>query len=104
MATRAANDPVPIALARQSKQQLLEELRQCRQRCLDQETTIDTFRRLFAAVIMKHGTLQTLHIDRKDMEKAGSGHLRVQEMKTGIVLALKLEGQPSPIHRPRLIT
>lgn len=100
MTASSSTAPTPISKARQSRAELLEELRAAKQRCLDQEAVIDTFRRLLAAIVLKHGTVQTLHIDRNDIAAAGSGQVRVQEMPTGIVIAVKMEGQ-SPLIRPR---
>lgn len=96
--------PTPIAKARLSKQQLEVELRAARQRLLDQEAVIDTMRKLFVALIVKHGTAGTLHLDRKDIEAIStSGELKIQELPTGIVLAARVGGVMPAGNRPMLV-
>jgi hypothetical protein len=100
----AAGAPTLIAAARQSKQQLQDDLRACKQRGLDQEAVIDTMRKLFVALVVKHGVAGTLHIDRKDIEAIGTkGELKIQEMPTGIVLAARVGGIMPPGNRPVLV-
>ena len=73
------------------------------QREIDQSTTIDTMRVLMAAIIRKHGTLDTIYLTRAEIESVKDGDLRIVDDAKGIHLAIRV-GKASPLLRPRLLT
>lgn len=75
------------------------------QRELDQKTTISTMRILIAAMIRKHGVLDTIHLTRRDIEVVKNGDLRIVDDAKGIHLAIRVgKGGPLAVARPRLLT
>jgi hypothetical protein len=83
---------------------LKAELLAAQQRLLDQETVIETFRRLLAAIIRKHGTLDVIHLDRREIEAVLNGALRVKELATGVALSIRIDGKGPLITPPRLVS
>lgn len=76
------------------------------QREIDQTSTIDTMRLLMAAMIRKHGTLDTVYLTRAEIENVKDGDLRIVDDAKGIHLAIRV-GKASPLlrpQRPRLLT
>lgn len=77
------------------------------QRELDQEATIDTFRKILAAIVRRHGTLDVLHVPLKDIAALKDGDMRVRDdiVPGNVTLSIRNSKDAKvPFTGPRLIT